>query len=465
MLTPQYAAPERLEDLAPGPAADVYALGATLFALHTGQPPFATNENSAPAAVMMRVLNEAAPLHELPETTNQRVREAIGLAMSRSVDERPSAIEFASMLRMAAEETVPRVVSDARTVPLSGAIVGAQRETANRRPLLLGVFALIAIAVFGTVFALSGGSDEITNVQVEGATEEATTDSAVDELAEIEATDATMSTTEEVPETTSSTSTTISSTVATTTIAAQIDESTATTAAPETTTTSSAAPTTTAAPETTTTSSAAPETTTTSSAAPTTTTTAAPIVPALLPPAGLREWRQGHRNGRQFITVTWELPANADSADVSRNGEIVSVSDDNEFFSDETVFSIGQSVTYRVRSAQGNETSAWSDPITIVFNEPFPEVEPPTSLRSDAQGNRNAAKFITVRWSAPAGAVVDVESDGRIVQNGDDNNVFSDEAPFSQGQSVTYRVRSVRDGQTSVWSAPISVPFTTPPRA
>ena len=439
MLTPQYAAPERLEDLAPGPAADVYALGATLFALHTGQPPFATNENSAPAAVMMRVLNEAAPLHELPETTNQRVREAIGLAMSRSVDERPSAIEFASMLRMAAEETVPRVVSDARTVPLSGAIVGAQRETANRRPLLLGVFALIAIAVFGTVFALSGGSDEITNVQVEGATEEATTDSAVDELAEIEATDATMSTTEEVPETTSSTSTTISSTVATTTIAAQIDESTATTAAPETTTTSSAAP--------------------------TTTTTAAAIVPALLPPASLREWRQGHRNGRQFITVTWELPANADSADVSRSGEIVSVGDDNELFSDETVFSIGQSVTYRVRSAQGNETSAWSDPITIVFNEPFPEVEPPTSLRSDAQGNRNAAKFITVRWSAPAGAVVDVESDGRIVQNGDDNNVFSDEAPFSQGQSVTYRVRSVRDGQNSVWSAPISVPFTTPPGA
>ena len=83
MMTPQYAAPERFNDVDPNPAADVYALGATLFALLAGRPPFATKENTSPAAVMTRVIQEPVPLDELPDIISDPVRDLLLRAMSK----------------------------------------------------------------------------------------------------------------------------------------------------------------------------------------------------------------------------------------------------------------------------------------------------------------------------------------------------------------------------------------------
>ena len=98
MMTPQYAAPERFNDVDPHPAADVYALGATLFALLAGRPPFATEKNTSPAAVMMRVIQDPVPLNELPDIISDPVRDLLLRAMSKVPDSRPTARELTTEL-------------------------------------------------------------------------------------------------------------------------------------------------------------------------------------------------------------------------------------------------------------------------------------------------------------------------------------------------------------------------------
>ena len=120
-------------------------------------------------------------------------------------------------------------------------------------------------------------------------------------------------------------------------------------------------------------------------------------------------------------------------------------------------------MTYRFRSVVGDGVSEWSEPLVVTFDTPPDGPAVPTNIRSTNQGNRNGAQFITVNWSSPAGAVVDVERDGEIISFGDDNNVLSDEAPFTVGQVVTYRFRSVVGEGVSEWSEPLEVTFTTPP--
>ncbi len=56
--TPAYMAPEQLDSTGVGPAADVYGLGATLFALLTGEPPFQTE---SVVSLLAQVTQKAAP--------------------------------------------------------------------------------------------------------------------------------------------------------------------------------------------------------------------------------------------------------------------------------------------------------------------------------------------------------------------------------------------------------------------
>ena len=188
MLTPQYAAPERLEDEPPSAGADVYALGATLFALVVGNPPYKTSETANPAAVMMRILNEDPPLHQLPDETPEDVRDAIAAAMQREVENRPSANEFSEMLRRFDEATVVRkdaprqtlVGNSEPTVPLPPtALAAGDVDGVRTRKAMFAVAAgFIGLLAIGLALLISGGDDESIDVEVAGETTTATTEAS-----------------------------------------------------------------------------------------------------------------------------------------------------------------------------------------------------------------------------------------------------------------------------------------------
>ncbi len=101
MMTPAFAPPERFEDAQPGPQVDVYALGAMLFALLVGAPPFSTRtESSSPASVMRRIMEDDPPFEMLPASVPPTMAATIRAAMAKNPADRiKSAASFASALQ------------------------------------------------------------------------------------------------------------------------------------------------------------------------------------------------------------------------------------------------------------------------------------------------------------------------------------------------------------------------------
>ncbi len=97
-FTPSYSPPEVLEGAAPSKAADIYALGATLFALIAGAPPFTTDRDESVFALMQRIATQpVADLRSLP--VPDRICAVIEEAMSKNPDHRfATAADFATAL-------------------------------------------------------------------------------------------------------------------------------------------------------------------------------------------------------------------------------------------------------------------------------------------------------------------------------------------------------------------------------
>ena len=129
MMTPAFAAPERFDDLDPTALVDVYALGAVLFAMLIGLPPFSsTTGSSSPTATMRRILDEEPPIHDLPNTTPPKMIAVIRRALTKDPSHRlPSAGEFADILEEITsqlpsppsekEDTMDTFSTDDMTVP------------------------------------------------------------------------------------------------------------------------------------------------------------------------------------------------------------------------------------------------------------------------------------------------------------------------------------------------------------
>ena len=101
--TAGFAAPEALTDYrTAGPAADVYALGATLYALLTGHPPIERRRDENGLQFLLRAVSEA--IRPLPESVPWPVAEVIHACLSKHPGLRPgTALEVRRGLQRAAE--------------------------------------------------------------------------------------------------------------------------------------------------------------------------------------------------------------------------------------------------------------------------------------------------------------------------------------------------------------------------
>ncbi len=122
--TPAYMSPEQVRGEEAGPQADVYGLGATIFHLLTGRPPFAGRE---PTEILTQVLTKAPPAPiqfrpDVPASLDRLVVEAL----SKDPADRPDGMK-AFRSRLAACRAGASAAPGARaTVALSSSSAGAR---------------------------------------------------------------------------------------------------------------------------------------------------------------------------------------------------------------------------------------------------------------------------------------------------------------------------------------------------
>jgi serine/threonine protein kinase len=109
MGTPHYMAPEQVEgEEAPGPPADVYGMGATLFHLLAGRPPF---DSASVVQVLWRHLSEPPPpLRQVEPGATNGAAELVARALAKRPKDRPQdAAELLSCLEVLAGRKASRI--------------------------------------------------------------------------------------------------------------------------------------------------------------------------------------------------------------------------------------------------------------------------------------------------------------------------------------------------------------------
>ncbi|MEZ5227716.1 MAG: protein kinase [Acidimicrobiales bacterium] len=131
--TPAYMAPEQAEGETLGPAADVYAIGAVLFELLSGQLPF---EGDSPMTLLVqRIMHDAPDLRTLASTVPEPIADVVARSLVRDPGQRiPSAAAFASQLGAAATESWGEDWLDQAGIELPDATHTTSRRPTVERP-------------------------------------------------------------------------------------------------------------------------------------------------------------------------------------------------------------------------------------------------------------------------------------------------------------------------------------------
>ena len=146
--TPLYMSPEQWEGgRRLGPKSDVYALGAMLFELLSGRPPFVED---TPAQLMFRHVNTEAPLlSDLATTVPPRLDGLLALMLAKGPATRPDMTEVQSLLTPLCLELAgrgPLACRQGVVVPASMGMSDGMGETLGAEPRALQADALRAAA-------------------------------------------------------------------------------------------------------------------------------------------------------------------------------------------------------------------------------------------------------------------------------------------------------------------------------
>ncbi len=142
--TPMFMAPEVVlgGTQAASTLADVYSLGATLYALVTGKPPF--DGPTAQSVLKAVTEREPRPARSLRSDLPEAVHAIIGKAMARDASHRyGSALEFA--------EDLERFLRGERVLARSPSLLRRSLHWCARRPLVSALLATVLVLTFGAL--------------------------------------------------------------------------------------------------------------------------------------------------------------------------------------------------------------------------------------------------------------------------------------------------------------------------
>jgi serine/threonine-protein kinase len=163
--TPVYMAPEQAVGESVGPTADLYSLGAVLYEMLAGEPPFAGK--SAQAIMARHAMENVPSVRVVRPTVPEEVEEAIFAAMAKVPADRPqSAGQFAELLGVPIGATAARRAAiratAARRAPTSARLVSVQPAALRWRRwwvVASGVMALAGTAWLVWLFAAGTSRD------------------------------------------------------------------------------------------------------------------------------------------------------------------------------------------------------------------------------------------------------------------------------------------------------------------
>jgi eukaryotic-like serine/threonine-protein kinase len=143
--TPDYISPEQVKGQRGDQRSDIYALGAMLYEMLTGQPPFT---GSNPLAVMNeRVLNDAKPAREMNPEISPEIEEVLFRALERDPRHR-----YATAAEMAWELEHPELVGVDEGNRRQSAL---GRRTNMRKIMLYAALALVPVILFVVMLLLA----------------------------------------------------------------------------------------------------------------------------------------------------------------------------------------------------------------------------------------------------------------------------------------------------------------------